>query len=58
MADAYDREMQQRLSGSVWTGCDNWYTDGSRVTTNWPGKVTEYVERLARVDLDELEEVG
>jgi cation diffusion facilitator CzcD-associated flavoprotein CzcO len=58
VADAYDREMQSRLSGSVWTRCDNWYTDGTRVTTNWPGKVTEYVERLARVDLDELEEVG
>lgn len=56
--DAYDREVQQRLGGTAWVGCDSWYTDGQRITTNWPGLVQEYRDRLARVDWDELEEVS
>jgi cation diffusion facilitator CzcD-associated flavoprotein CzcO len=52
--EAYDREMQDRLCGSVWAGCDNWYRDGGRVTTNWPGMVGEYQQRLARVDWSAL----
>ena len=48
VASAYDREMQERLAGSVWTGCASWYrTDGGRITTNWPGTVQEYRERTA-----------
>ncbi len=54
VAEAYDREMQERLGGSVWSACDNWYTDGSRITTNWPGMVAEYQSRLAHVDWSEL----
>ena len=54
VAEAYDREMQERLGDSVWTQCDNWYTDGSRISTNWPGKVAEYQSRLASVDWSEL----
>lgn len=54
VAEAWDREMQSRLSDSVWTQCENWYTDGSRVTTNWPGKVAEYQARLRTVDFGEL----
>jgi cation diffusion facilitator CzcD-associated flavoprotein CzcO len=56
--EAYDREMQDRLGRSVWAGCDSWYVDGSRITTNWPGLVTEYKHRTAAVDWSELEEVG
>jgi cation diffusion facilitator CzcD-associated flavoprotein CzcO len=52
--DAYDREMQGRLSGGVWAQCDNWYTDGGKITTNWPGMVAEYRDRLARVDWRDL----
>lgn len=54
VAEAYDREMQTRLRDSAWNGCDSWYVDGSRITTNWPGKVAEFQERTARVDWDEL----
>jgi cation diffusion facilitator CzcD-associated flavoprotein CzcO len=54
VAEAYDREMQDRLRASAWNGCDSWYVDGSRITTNWPGRVTEYQERTAEVDWDEL----
>lgn len=56
--DAYDREMQGRLGESVWAGCDSWYVDGDRITTNWPGLVTEYKQRTAIVDWSELEETG
>ena len=52
--DAYDREMQTRLASSSWTGCDSWYVDGSRITTNWPGKVAEYQGRTKTVDWSEL----
>jgi cation diffusion facilitator CzcD-associated flavoprotein CzcO len=52
--EAYDREMQDRLHGSVWAACDNWYRDGDRITTNWPGMVGEYQQRLARVDWSAL----
>lgn len=52
--DAYDEEMQSRLAGSIWSRCDSWYRDGTRVTTNWPGTVGEYRARLARVDWSQL----
>ncbi len=52
VAAAYDQEMQERLADSVWSGCTSWYrTDGGRVTTNWPGLVSEYRSRTAAVDL-------
>ena len=56
--EAFDAEMQSRLSSSVWAGCTSWYTDGPRITTNWPGLVAEYQRRTARVDWSELEEVS
>ena len=56
--DAYDREMQGRLARSAFAGCESWYVDGERITTNWPGLVAEYRARLARVDWDELEDVS
>jgi cation diffusion facilitator CzcD-associated flavoprotein CzcO len=47
----FDDEVQRRLRDSVWGGCSSWYRDdGGRVTTNWPGTVSEYKERTARVD--------
>jgi cation diffusion facilitator CzcD-associated flavoprotein CzcO len=47
----YDEEVQARLGRSVWSACANWYrqADG-RVTTNWPGLVTEYDRRTRRLD--------
>jgi cation diffusion facilitator CzcD-associated flavoprotein CzcO len=53
-AEAYDREMQERLGQSVWAACDNWYKDAGRITTNWPGVVGEYRDRLTRVDWSAL----
>lgn len=50
-AAAYDTEMQDRLAGSVWSACASWYREpGGRITTNWPGTVTEYRRRTARFD--------
>ena len=55
VADAYDREMQDRLRDSVWAACANWYQDHGRITTNWPGLVAEYQQRLAQVDWSALD---
>ncbi|GIM96495.1 flavin-containing monooxygenase [Paractinoplanes toevensis] len=50
-ATAYDGEMQSRLAGSVWTGCQSWYrTATGRIVTNWPGMAGEYHRRTARLD--------
>jgi hypothetical protein len=49
--DAYDREIQGRLSRSVWTTCSSWYRNAAgRVVTNWPGMAGEYRRRTARLD--------
>ncbi|MEV6876419.1 NAD(P)/FAD-dependent oxidoreductase [Amycolatopsis sp. NPDC051128] len=50
--ERYDAEVQKRLGRSVWSACTSWYrqADG-RVTTNWPGLVTEYDRRTRRLDL-------
>jgi len=56
--ESYDEEMQDRLGDSVWAGCDSWYRDDRRITTNWPGLVSEYVERCAGVDWSELVDLG
>ncbi|MFD9890586.1 flavin-containing monooxygenase [Amycolatopsis sp. NPDC059027] len=49
--EQYDKEVQRRLGHSVWSDCTSWYrqADG-RVTTNWPGLVTEYDRRTRRFD--------
>jgi cation diffusion facilitator CzcD-associated flavoprotein CzcO len=49
----FNREIQERLSGSVWmAGCSSWYvTESGKVTNNWPGVTTEYRRRTRRVDL-------
>jgi cation diffusion facilitator CzcD-associated flavoprotein CzcO len=54
VAAAYDREMQGRLRDGIWTQCDNWYRDGTKITTNWPGLVGEYQQRLAQVAWNDL----
>ena len=56
--EAYDVEMQDRLGSGIWAGCDSWYRDGRRITTNWPGLVAEYQRRTATVDWAELEDVS
>jgi cation diffusion facilitator CzcD-associated flavoprotein CzcO len=49
VAAEFDAEVQTRLDGGVWTQCRNWYRNThGRVTTNWPGTVTEYRRRTAR----------
>lgn len=54
--ERFDAEVQRRLQASVWGGCASWYRDaGGRVTTNWPGTVTEYKQRTARLDLRDFE---
>ncbi len=57
VATAWDDDVQARLADSAWTGCDSWYKEGTRITTNWPGTVREYQARLAAVDWSELTRV-
>jgi cation diffusion facilitator CzcD-associated flavoprotein CzcO len=48
---SYDTEIQSRLAGSVWTGCQSWYrTATGRIVTNWPGMAAEYRRRTSRLD--------
>jgi hypothetical protein len=48
------REMDDRLAGSVWVGCSNWYiTAEGRVTNNWPGSQAEYRRRSRAVALSD-----
>jgi hypothetical protein len=51
--DAFDAEMQRRLTHSTWaTGCTSWYqTSTGRITNNWPGYTSEYRRRTRRVNL-------
>jgi cation diffusion facilitator CzcD-associated flavoprotein CzcO/acetyl esterase/lipase len=55
---AFDSEMQTRLSTSVWqTGCNNWYVDEhGRNTNNWPGFTLEYRRRTRRLDPSDYED--
>lgn len=54
--ESFDAEVQERISHSVWGGCESWYRDSAgRVTTNWPGTVVEYKERTAELDLGDFE---
>lgn len=49
--DEFGREMQSRLDGSVWTGCESWYRDShGRNTNNWPGLMWEYRRRTRHLD--------
>jgi cation diffusion facilitator CzcD-associated flavoprotein CzcO len=46
VAAAFDQELRRRLADTVWTGCTSWYrADNGRVSTNWPGLVSEYHRR-------------
>ncbi|MGH3620518.1 MAG: flavin-containing monooxygenase, partial [Sciscionella sp.] len=48
----FDDEMQRRLRRSMWTLCHSWYRNSNgRVTTNWPGLVSEYDRRTRKLDL-------
>ena len=51
----FDAELEDRLGDSAWARCESWYQRGGRVSTNWPGLVAEYEDRLARVAWTDLE---
>lgn len=48
-AEAFDRECQAALAGTVWaTGCASWYVDANGENpNNWPWTASEYQRRLA-----------
>jgi cation diffusion facilitator CzcD-associated flavoprotein CzcO len=52
---AYNRELQERLQGTVWTagGCSSWYIDRTgRNTTLWPTFTLPFRQRTARFDAE------
>ena len=46
--ERFNKEMQQRLSTSVWSGCTSWYRKGhnGKVVSLWPGTMTEFWWRM------------
>ncbi|AXX31062.1 NAD(P)/FAD-dependent oxidoreductase [Actinosynnema pretiosum subsp. pretiosum] len=51
VADAFDREVQDRLGRTAWARCRSWYrVESGRIVSNWPGQVWEYRRRTARPD--------
>ncbi|MBO0783992.1 MAG: 4-hydroxyacetophenone monooxygenase, partial [Ktedonobacteraceae bacterium] len=50
--EAFNKEMQQRLRGTVWSsGCSSWYLNANgRNTTIWPGFTFEFWRRTRRFD--------
>ena len=50
--EAFNREMQKRMQGTVWTsGCKSWYLDANgHNTTLWPGFTFEYRHRIRHFD--------
>jgi hypothetical protein len=53
---AYNAQLQQDLSGTVWStgGCSSWYLDeNGRNTTLWPGFTFSYMRRMKRFRLSE-----
>jgi cyclohexanone monooxygenase len=49
----YNREVQHRLHGTVWSsGCKSWYlTGGGKNNTLWPGFTFEYRRITRRLDI-------
>jgi cation diffusion facilitator CzcD-associated flavoprotein CzcO len=58
VAERFDAEVQRRLAGSTWSLCRSWYReDTGRVSTNWPGLVTEYHRRTKTFDTADFRRV-
>jgi hypothetical protein len=56
--EASNREVQERLQGSVWNtgGCASWYLDDQgRNATIWPGFTFTYKKETMRFDADAYE---
>jgi hypothetical protein len=55
---AYNRELQERMRGTVWTtgGCASWYIDRTgRNSTLWPSFTLPFRQRTARFDAEAYE---
>jgi cation diffusion facilitator CzcD-associated flavoprotein CzcO len=49
--EEYNKEIQQKLLKTVWSGCNSWYNlQGTKNISMWPGTVTSYWWALRRVD--------
>ncbi|GAB3468878.1 flavin-containing monooxygenase [Actinophytocola sediminis] len=58
VAERFDLEVQRRLADSTWSLCRSWYREASgRVSTNWPGLVSEYQRRTKTLDTADFRRV-
>ena len=56
---AYDEDVQSRLSSTAWASCVSWYqAESGRISSNWPRTVSAYSRRTAEVDPDEYQPVS
>jgi cation diffusion facilitator CzcD-associated flavoprotein CzcO len=59
VAARFDHEVQRRLARSVWSMCRSWYREaGGRISTNWPGLVSEYHRRTKTLDPADYQRVA
>jgi cation diffusion facilitator CzcD-associated flavoprotein CzcO len=51
----FNRKLRRRLDSTVWqSGCTSWYVnEAGRNVNNWPGFMSEYRRRTARLDLED-----
>jgi cation diffusion facilitator CzcD-associated flavoprotein CzcO len=55
VASRWDAEVRRRLTDTAWTMCRSWYrTENGRVSTNWPGLVSEYHRRTKVLSPDDF----
>jgi hypothetical protein len=56
VARRFDDEVQERLAHSAWSSCRSWYrTENGRVSTNWPGLVSEYDRRTRTLSPEDFQ---
>ena len=48
----FNEALQRDLASMVWSaGCQSWYTQGGKVTANWPGSTTAFARATKRAPL-------
>lgn len=56
VARRFDNEVNERLAHTAWSSCQSWYrTENGRVSTNWPGLVSEYDRRTRTLSRDDFQ---
>ncbi len=55
----FNEALQRDLASMVWSaGCQSWYTQGGKVTANWPGSTTAFARATKRAPLADFIYLG